>query len=176
MRKCTPLGLATLLLAFSAGAAAWHLLQPLLLCANKSKSDHDHEQDKDKDLNDHDTYHHNDQLGHDLSLYQPDPALRINIDNLAFIRKLQRQHPDMRVFPFRPSSDLKGNSHGTSLVEDKTAYVNNFIRGPTLYGKGRIEYAKSLLKDEVLIKVCCLGKRLCGHDGAFPSLFFRLVL
>ncbi|KAJ3023181.1 UNVERIFIED_CONTAM: hypothetical protein HDU68_008747 [Siphonaria sp. JEL0065] len=133
--------------------------------------------------------------------YIPDFTLVQEIESLPLSQRLLSTHI---IFPFRPllvpmdgsteneASDMFAFPGGVGLkknsrVEEPDEYERQLIRGSTLYGKNRIEYAFQGYDAvaNVLIKVVRFGANLCGHPGivhggliaaffddAFGSLFW----
>ncbi|KAJ3218911.1 hypothetical protein HDU67_003550 [Dinochytrium kinnereticum] len=113
--------------------------------------------------------------------HMPADAIRSKVESTSLVRSLLKK-PDLEIVPFRPVLTALGGDPiaerkdgamlGTMKVdgtveEDPVAYRSHLLRGTSLYGPGKIEYAFGLFsrKDKALIKVTKIGENLCGHPG-----------
>ncbi|KAI8619019.1 HotDog domain-containing protein [Chytriomyces sp. MP71] len=135
-------------------------------------------------------------------IYIPPADLVAKMEQLPVVKRLVAD-PKVHVFPFRPvlipeggypgeAEDLLAYTPGLNLVkgcqeEAPDLFAQHLLRGRSLYGPQRIEYAIQAFHpcDKTLVKIAKFGPNLCGHPGivhggmiaaffddAFGSIFF----
>ncbi|KAJ3111372.1 Thioesterase super member 4 [Phlyctochytrium bullatum] len=102
--------------------------------------------------------------------YVPPKELVDVVESLPVVQRLKSIVPPLEHVTFRPLlTDLIKDDrvNKTSRAEDPAAFTDQFIRGRTLYGPGRIEYSFGMLsrEEKTMVKVCKLGSSICGHKG-----------
>ncbi|KAJ3266981.1 hypothetical protein HDU77_008326 [Chytriomyces hyalinus] len=124
--------------------------------------------------------------------YSPSDALVQEIESIPLVKKLI--DTNMIVIPFRPdvvdqASDTDNSAEFlklpggkalniTSRNENPNLWSHSLVRGPTLYGDKRIEYAIQAYdtKDQVLINIARFGQDVAGHPnvvhGGLQAAFF----
>ncbi|ORY51439.1 hypothetical protein BCR33DRAFT_780414 [Rhizoclosmatium globosum] len=115
--------------------------------------------------------------------YHPRADIVNQVHNLPLTKRLFKHQ---LIFPFRPlATPAAGNQvppqtsyksfqvpskrglQPDSLLEDPSRCVSKFIRGPSMYGEGKIEYCVQGYEPTChhLINVVKFGTNICGHDG-----------
>ncbi|KAJ3108568.1 hypothetical protein HDU97_000850 [Phlyctochytrium planicorne] len=116
--------------------------------------------------------------------HMPSDRIKRQVESTPLVKNLLSR-PGLEVVPFRPVLTALGGdpinekkeTDGEKVMlgsiildgkEDPSNYKSHMLRGNSLYGEGKIEYAFGLLsrKEKVLVKVAKIGKELCGHPEA----------
>ncbi|KAI8835880.1 HotDog domain-containing protein [Chytridium lagenaria] len=110
--------------------------------------------------------------------YTPSDDLIKLVDSLPVVQRLRSIEPPLEFIPFRPlltdvlidetpSPTSRSKKVIVKDTENPNAFSDQLIRGATLYGPGRIEYAFGMFSrpEKTLIKVTKLGDSICGHSG-----------